>query len=108
MKKRRIVSGVLAAMLALCLVLPAVPRGQAASFTDISDSTVADNAEVLRMLGVLDGTGGGAFQPYVTLTRAQFAKMAVVMLGKKRRGGSVSDLYHFSGCACRPLCGGLY
>lgn len=39
--------------------------------------------EVLRMLGVLDGTGGGAFQPYGTLTRAQFAKMAVVMLGKK-------------------------
>ncbi|MCB6900350.1 S-layer homology domain-containing protein [bacterium 210917-DFI.7.65] len=83
MKKKRILSGVLAAVLALCLVLPAAPQAQAASFTDISDSTVADNAEVLRMLGVLDGTGGGAFQPYGTLTRAQFAKMAVVMLGKK-------------------------
>ncbi len=85
MKKKRILSGVLAAVLALCLVLPAAPQAQAASFTDISDSTVADNAEVLRMLGVLDGTGGGAFQPYGTLTRAQFAKMAVVMLGKKAR-----------------------
>ena len=83
MKKKRILSGVLAAVLALCLVLPAAPQAQAASFTDISDSTVADNAEVLRMLGVLDGTGGGAFQPYGTLTRAQLAKLVVVMLGKK-------------------------
>ena len=76
MKKKRILSGVLAAVLALCLVLPAAPQAQAASFTDISDSTVADNAEVLRMLGVLDGTGGGAFQPYGTLTRAQADKQA--------------------------------
>ena len=83
MKMKRILSCVLALALTLCLLPAALPPAQAASFTDIADSTTAENVEVLRMLGVVDGTGGGAFQPNGTLSRAQFCKMAVVMMGKK-------------------------
>mgnify|MGYP004519160063 CR=1 FL=1 len=83
MNMKRIISGALALALCLCLALPCAPRAQALSFTDISDSETAQNVEVLRMLGVIDGTGNGRFQPNGTLSRAQFCKMAVVMLGKK-------------------------
>ncbi len=83
MKMKRILSCVLALALTLCLLPAALPPARAASFTDITDSTTAENVEVLRMLGVVDGTGGGAFQPNGTLSRAQFCKMAVVMMGKK-------------------------
>lgn len=83
MKLKRIISCALALALTLCLTLPCASGAQAAAFTDISDSETAENVEVLRMLGVIDGTGGGQFQPNGTLTRAQFCKMAVVMLGKK-------------------------
>lgn len=82
MKLKRIVSCALALALTLCLALPCASRAQAVPFPDIADSETADNVEVLRMLGVIDGIGG-QFQPNGTLSRAEFCKMAVVMLGKK-------------------------
>ena len=83
MRLKRIFSGVLALALVACLLPFAAPAARAASFSDISDAKTAENVEVLRMMGVVDGTGGSAFQPNGTLSRAQFAKMSVVMLGKK-------------------------
>lgn len=83
MKMKRIISCILALALTLSLLPGLIHKPEAASFTDISDAATAENVEVLRMLGVVDGTGGGAFQPAGTLTRAQFCKMAVVMLGKE-------------------------
>lgn len=83
MKMKRIISCVLALVLAFSLLPGLLQRPQAAPFKDISDAATAENVEVLRMLGVVDGTGNGAFQPGGTLTRAQFCKMAVVMLGKE-------------------------
>ena len=82
MKLKRILSCALALALTLCLTLPCTSRAQAVSFADISDSETAENVEVLRMLGVIDGVGG-QFRPDDILSRAQFCKMAVVMLGKK-------------------------
>lgn len=77
--KRKIISLVLA----LVLLVYAMPAAVAAegSFTDITDETVFQAAETLRLLGVVDGVGGGKFEPAGNLTRAQFCKMAVVMLG---------------------------
>ena len=81
MKLKRMIS--LTALLALVLTL-ALPFGaQAASFTDVKDVQTAEDAEILRMLGVIDGMGGGELKPDEDLTRAQFCKMAVVMMGNK-------------------------
>ncbi len=83
MKCKRLLSWALALVLALGLALPCAGPARAASFSDISGGETARNAEVLRMLGVMEGTGGGSFEPNRVLSRAEFAKMAVVMLGQK-------------------------
>lgn len=77
--KRKIISLVLA----LVLLVSAMPAALASegSFTDITDKDVAQAAETLRLLGVVDGVGGGKFEPAKNLTRAQFCKMAIVMMG---------------------------
>ncbi|MBR2328468.1 MAG: S-layer homology domain-containing protein, partial [Clostridia bacterium] len=77
--KRKIISLVLA----LVLLVSAMPAALAVegSFTDITDKDVAQAAETLRLLGVVDGVGGGKFEPAKNLTRAQFCKMAIVMMG---------------------------
>lgn len=77
--KRKIMS----LILVLALLVSAAPAALAAegSFTDISDKSVAQAAETLRLLGVVDGMAEGKFMPGGYLTRAQFCKMAIVMMG---------------------------
>lgn len=75
----------LAASLILCAILAAlaVPAGAvSSSFTDISDSTTAVNADVLRLMGVVDGVGGNQFNPKGSLTRAEFCAMVVKFMQK--------------------------
>ncbi len=55
---------------------------QAANFPDITDPQLARDVAVLQMLGVVSGDNNGNFNPYGTLTRAQFCKMAVMAMGK--------------------------
>ena len=82
MNCKRILAGALAAAtLAGLLVLPA-GAAHGSAFHDISDADTAEAAEILRLLGVVDGTGGGSFRPSATLTRAEFCKMAVDVMGK--------------------------
>ena len=83
MRVKRFISGLLAAVMLAGLVTLA-PATAAANpgFTDIQDSAVANAAETLRVLGVVDGTGGSTFNPNGTLTRAEFCKMAVEILGR--------------------------
>lgn len=73
-----------AALLSAALIAAlAVPAGAAnSSFSDVSDPTVAVNADVLRLMGVVDGTGGNQFQPAASLTRAQFCTMVVNFMQK--------------------------
>lgn len=80
------VSALLAAALVagMLVTAPASAAGQGAGFTDISDPVMSNAAEVLRLLDVVDGTGSGAFNPNGTLTRAEFCKMTVEIIG---RGG---------------------
>ena len=87
MKIKRFLAGLLAAALVcgLMVVVPASAATGGAStsgFTDITDPAVAEAAEVLRLLGVVNGTGGTAFNPGGTLTRAEFCKMAIEIMGK--------------------------
>lgn len=72
MRLKRLISCLLsAALLAGLLVFPPASASGSGGFSDISDSTVADAAEMLRLLGVVDGTGGGAFNPGGTLSRGR-------------------------------------
>lgn len=83
MRVKRFISGLLAAvMLAGLVTLAPASAAGGSAFTDIKDSTTANAAETLRVLGVVDGTGGTAFNPGGTLTRAEFCKMAVEILGR--------------------------
>lgn len=82
MKCKRVLSLLLsAAMLTALLILPAGAAQTGGGFTDITDSAVAEAAEALRLMGVVNGTGGSAFTPGGTLTRAEFGKMAVLCMG---------------------------
>ena len=83
MRLRRFFSGVLAAaLLVSLLVLPPASAAGTSGFTDIADAATADAAELLRLLGVVDGTGGTSFRPGGTLTRAEFCKMTVEIMGR--------------------------
>lgn len=63
-----------------------VPQAEAAgTFSDVSDLAMAQNIEVLQLMGVVDGMSGSRFDPSGTLTRAQFCKMAVEALGQGDR-----------------------
>ena len=79
MKKR-----VFSLLLALVLTLSAVvlPASAAGSFSDVSDKKTAQNVEILKLLGVIEGNGAGQFNPYAQLTRAEFSKMVVMLIGK--------------------------
>ena len=74
------IHGLLAAALAVNLALPVTAAGTS-SFTDVSDSNTALNADILRLMGVVSGTGGNQFNPNQVLTRAQFCTMAVNFMG---------------------------
>ena len=72
MKLKRMLTLLLAAaMLTGLLVYPA-SAAESGAFTDISDPQVAEAAEVLRLLGVVSGTGYGSFNPGGILSRAEF------------------------------------
>lgn len=78
--KKKILSLLLAAALTLSLAPAALALG---AFADVTDAETAQNIEVLRLMGVLEGDANGGFRPSGTLTRAEFCKMAVVLTGKK-------------------------
>ncbi len=78
--KKRVFSLLLALVLALSAA--AIPASAAESFSDVTDKKTAQNVEVLRLLGVVEGNGAGQFNPSGLLTRAEFCKMVVVLMGK--------------------------
>lgn len=81
MRVKRLFAAVLAA--ALLASLAVLPAGAApSSFSDIGDQTTAVNADILRLMGVVSGTGGNRFDPNGSLTRAQFCTMVVNFLQK--------------------------
>lgn len=82
MKLKRVLSGLLVAA-TLCSLMVVAPASAAklTAFTDVSDPAVAEAAEILRVMGIVDGNGSGAFLPGNPLDRAAFCKMAVELMG---------------------------
>lgn len=70
---------IISIILIICMLLSASAISFGASeFADITDEVTAGAVEVLRLMGVVDGMGDGNYHPEGTLTRAEFAKLAVV------------------------------
>ena len=81
MRIKRVLSAVLS--LALLAALTAVPGSAAgSSFSDVADQATAVNADVLRLMGVVDGVGNNSFNPNANLTRAEFCAMVVKFMQK--------------------------
>lgn len=81
--KKRLVAALIGVVLLLGLVPgPVAVAAGGGSFHDITDPTVAEAAELLRLLGVVDGTASGVFNPGGSLTRAEFCKLAVEIMGR--------------------------
>ena len=79
--KRVLAAALVTASLATSLpVLPA-EAANLSSFPDIADAQVAEAAEFLRAVDVVNGLPGGNYHPTGTLTRAEFCKMAICALG---------------------------
>lgn len=77
MKRKLIVFTLVLAMVVASFTCTAYAVG---SFSDIKDDKTAAAAEVLKLMGVIDGTGNGEFNPDGELSRAEFCKMAVTAL----------------------------
>lgn len=85
MKHNRLLAAALAAALTCGLSLPA--SAAPSSFEDITQDAVAVNADVLRLMGVVTGTGGNRFNPDGGLSRAEFCVMVTNFI---QRGDEVS------------------
>ena len=85
MKHNRLLAAALAAALTCSLSLPV--SAAPSSFEDISQDTVAVNADVLRLMGVVTGTGDNRFNPEGDLSRAEFCVMVTNFI---QRGDEVS------------------
>ena len=83
MRMKRLLALLLAcAAIAGMLVFPSSAGAAATTtFTDIYDTNVAQAAETLRLLGIVSGTGGTSFSPDRALTRAEFCKLSVELMG---------------------------
>lgn len=88
---------VLAAMLAAlampALAMPALAAASGAvstaagaavsSFSDITDPAVGEAVELLHTMGIINGIAPGRFMPDAELTRAQFCKLAITIMGRE-------------------------
>ncbi|MBP1758684.1 MAG: S-layer y protein [Firmicutes bacterium] len=82
-----------ALLLAALLLMSCMPVGAVGSFHDINDTETARNVEILQMMDVINGISLNSFAPQGTLTRAQFTKMAIMVMGK---GDQVSGYQSFT------------
>ena len=78
MQWKRLLAALLACASLAVLALPA----SAGYFPDVTDPEMARAADTLYALGVVDGGDKGLFQPMDNLTRVQFCKMAIEIMGR--------------------------
>lgn len=83
----------IALLTAALLLVFCMPVGAVGSFADITDPETARNVEILQMMDVINGITPYSFAPQGTLTRAQFTKMAIMVMGK---GDQVAGYQNFT------------
>ena len=83
LRRKRFLTAALALALTAALAAPLPAEAAESSFQDISDPVTAVNADVLRLMGVVDGTGGNLFSPGGKLTRAEFCTMVVNFMQRR-------------------------
>ncbi len=86
MKIKPILASILtAACLSSLIVVPSAAAssasGTVSTFSDITDPTLGESVEALRMMGVIDGLPGGTYNPEGNLNRAEFCKLTVTIMG---------------------------
>lgn len=74
-------------LLAAALVIGLVPM--AGAYSDVADTQLAARLEMLSGFDVVNGYTDGTFRPQNTLTRAEFTKMVVTLLG----GGKACETF---------------
>lgn len=67
----------------------ALPKRGEAKFEDIDGADGADKLIALAERGIINGTGGGLFEPYLNITRAEFAAIMVKGLGLPLSGNEI-------------------
>lgn len=85
--KKRVLSLLLAVCTAVSLLVLPAGAASVTRFSDVSDASTSTNAEVLRLMGVIDGYGDGTFRPDQKLNRAQFCKMVTYAMNAQDRLG---------------------
>lgn len=91
---------VLAALLAAVMLCGAAAAA-GSSFMDVEDPKTAVHADILRLLGVVNGSGGNRFSPNEILTRAQFCAMAIRVLGRENEVRNYENRTIFTDVASR-------
>ncbi len=81
----------------ICALIMIINVNAFAAFSDVDTASDVGNAiSQLSSLGIINGFSDGSFHPDETLTRAQFAKIAVCMLGEQENAATRSENMVFS------------
>lgn len=83
--KKKLIAGMTSAAVIASLSAPAF----AANFGDVKGTNAESAAGLLKALGIVNGDVNGNFNPNTTITRAEFAKIAVRVAGL----GAAADAY---------------
>jgi hypothetical protein len=76
-------------LVAIVLSIQTLPAK--AAFTDIADETLSFKASVLQSLGVVNGYEDGTFRPSAKLTRAEFSKLAIAIMGLNKTAANYAS-----------------
>ena len=69
-------------LLAVCLLLPFLPRGSHAAFSDVQDQWFAPAVEEMAQRGLIGGFPDGTFRPGDWVKRGEGAKMTAQAVGQ--------------------------
>lgn len=91
---KRILSYCLAVTMVLALLVMPTVMPRASALTDLSGDLV-DKVPVLQMLGVVSGYPDGTFKAGKSLTRAEFCKMVIALLGEEDKTANYKNFTRF-------------